>query len=132
MRLLECCGVKSVLVVEDNDAMRMFMSLALSRLGIPSDEATDGEIAIAMFLQRQYPVVFMDIQMPKIDGIAATKAIREFEKANGLPPSNIVAVTNGMYSQECREAGTSSYFEKPSTIEQVADIVRAVAPELIK
>ncbi|MBC7543432.1 MAG: response regulator [Candidatus Sericytochromatia bacterium] len=107
-----------LLVVGDNDNNLRAASRMLERLGCTVDRATDGRSAVAMAAAHPYDLIFMDCQMPDMDGYQATTAIRRLPGAVGLTP--IVALTayamNGD-RERCLAAGMSDYLCKPVTRE---------------
>jgi two-component system sensor histidine kinase/response regulator len=103
----------TILLVEDNDANRRVVRLMLTELGLEADEAASGLEAIERARRRHYDVILMDVQMPGIDGLEATRRIRTEQCGT---PSIILALTaNVMESDEarCREAGMNGYLSKP-------------------
>jgi signal transduction histidine kinase/PleD family two-component response regulator len=104
-----------VLVAEDNPVNQKVALLHLQRLGLHADIARDGREAIQAFSSKPYDIIFMDCQMPDIDGLEATRQIRQFEAGSGrrLP---IVAMTAGTVlgvREECLAAGMDDYVAKP-------------------
>jgi CheY-like chemotaxis protein/HPt (histidine-containing phosphotransfer) domain-containing protein len=104
----------TVLVVEDNVINQKVVVKMLERLGVPSTVAENGRQAVQMFEEHRYELIFMDIQMPEMDGLEATKAIR----ARQDPSSRtvIVALTaNAMQGDRdrCLQAGMDDYLAKP-------------------
>jgi signal transduction histidine kinase/PleD family two-component response regulator len=104
-----------VLVAEDNPVNQKVALLHLQRLGLHADLAKDGREAIHAFSSKSYDIIFMDCQMPDIDGLEATRQIRQFEAGSGnrLP---IVAMTAGTVlgvREECLAAGMDDYVAKP-------------------
>jgi two-component system sensor histidine kinase/response regulator len=111
-----------ILVAEDNAVNQMLLSAQLEHLGFRVDFATDGEAAVAAALETPYDLIFMDCQMPGIDGFEATRRIRESQHA-GVP---IVAVTAHVlpgYRETCLAAGMSDYLAKPALIGPLTVIV---------
>lgn len=105
-----------ILIAEDNPTNQKLAVLTLNRLGYRPDIASDGREAIAAFGSQRYDVILMDMQMPEMDGIAATERIREIEQENNLPPISIIAMTaNAMESdrKRCLDAGMSAFISKP-------------------
>jgi signal transduction histidine kinase/CheY-like chemotaxis protein len=103
----------TILLVEDNEANRRVVLLMLAELGLTADEAASGLEAVERARQRRYDVILMDVQMPDIDGLEATRRIRAGE---GDLKAIILALTaNVMESDEarCREAGMNGYLSKP-------------------
>jgi len=103
------------LVADDVDLNRDLVTAVLTPLGHRVDEAADGAEAIEAVKAANYDLVLMDIQMPGMDGLAATRAIRAMTGLSDLP---IVAMTaQALQSQweACREAGMNDYLAKPIT-----------------
>jgi CheY-like chemotaxis protein len=103
---------KTILVVEDYDDSREFMKLLLEDFGYEVTEAADGLEAVAEIIRQLPDLVLMDINMPRMDGLTATRVIRESESKTKLP---ILAVTaNGKtYSEQAIEAGCNAMIQKP-------------------
>jgi len=111
------------LVVEDDLTIRKIMCLQLKIFGLKVDHAENGVEAIRCVENRRYDVIFMDIQMPEMNGIDATAKIRDHELSNGHPPVLIVATTaGGATKQECLDAGMNDYIEKPVDIHKLIDV----------
>ena len=105
-----------VLVAEDNPVNQLVAVKMLERLGCRADVAADGVEAAAMAGRFPYDVVFMDVQMPNMDGFEATRRIRE----SGDRVLWIVAMTANAMSgdrERCLEAGMNDYVSKPITPE---------------
>ncbi len=103
-----------VLIVDDNEINRNLASLLLASHGIHVDEAKSGSRAIKKIKQEQYDMVFMDVHMPKMDGIEATKIIRELDDVNADIP--IIALTADAISERRKryiDAGMNDYLAKP-------------------
>jgi len=102
-----------VLLVEDSKLNQIVAKGILAETGVAVDVADNGEIAVAKVRERPYDIVLMDMQMPVMDGITATKAIRADARFAGLP---IVAMTaNAMASDRdaCLAAGMNDHVAKP-------------------
>jgi CheY-like chemotaxis protein len=118
-----------VLLVEDNELNREVAIGLLEEAPISIESAENGEVAVQMVNKNEYDLVLMDMQMPVMDGIAATKIIRSDPRFRRLP---IVAMTaNAMASdrQMCLEAGMSDHIAKPIDPELLfAALLRWIAP----
>lgn len=104
-----------VLLVEDNEINREIAVELLRDAGLLVDCAGDGKIACAMIADHgaDYAAVLMDVQMPRLDGISATREIREYWPADRLP---IIALTAHAYEEEqqrCLAAGMNDHLSKP-------------------
>ena len=103
-----------VLLVEDNGVNRKLATRLLEKLGHRVNEAHDGAIAVAMTAGHDYDVILMDMQMPVMDGLEATRAIRAREIDGRHVP--IIALTANAMSgdrERCLEAGMDDYVSKP-------------------
>lgn len=118
----------TVLLVEDNDVNRMVANMMLVELGCVVTEAIDGQEAVTLLVDNYYDVVFMDVQMPTLDGFAATQAIRAHEQqTNRNTPALIIAMTaNAMQgdADRCIANGMDDYIAKPINLDRLAMILR--------
>jgi signal transduction histidine kinase/DNA-binding response OmpR family regulator len=125
-------GIKHlhVLLAEDNTVNQKVALLVLRRLGIEADLAANG-IEVLEALERQsYDVVLMDVQMPEMDGIEATKRIRSDFPADRQPYILAVTAAAAELDQEsCRQSGMDAFLSKPfqpidliSALQKVADL----------
>jgi CheY-like chemotaxis protein/HPt (histidine-containing phosphotransfer) domain-containing protein len=123
----------SILVAEDNPTNQLLLVKLLERLGYAPAVVDDGAAAVAAVEQRPVDVVLMDVQMPEVDGLEATRRIRR----NGGPQPWIVAVTANTTIDDrraCETAGMDGYLGKPirpdelvSALESAAGSQRAAA-----
>lgn len=115
-----------VLVVEDNVVNQDIIIPALVRLGCRATLAEGGEEAVQAFEQGSFDLVFMDCQMPGMDGFEATRAIRDLEKAaEGRDRTPIIALTaNAMAGDRdlCLAAGMDDYVTKPFRYNDLATV----------
>ncbi len=87
------------------------------------DLAGDGQEAVDMARKAPYSAIFMDIQMPVMDGLAATKAIREWETGHEGPSLPIIALTaHAMHGdkERCTDAGMNGYLSKPVSVQSLS------------
>ncbi|BBJ94780.1 hybrid sensor histidine kinase/response regulator [Xanthomonas campestris pv. campestris] len=111
-----------ILLVEDNPVNLLVAQKLLGVLGFEADTATDGEAALSSMESTRYDMVFMDCQMPVLDGYAATRRWRAMETESGGRPIPIVAMTaNAMAGdrERCLAAGMDDYLSKPVAREQL-------------
>ena len=116
-----------VLLVEDNEVNRLVATSMLATDGHRVDVAGDGEQALGACASRRYDAILMDVQMPVMDGIEATRLIRARELADAAPRTPIIALTaNAMNGdrERCLAAGMDDFVAKPF---ERADLVRALA-----
>ncbi|MEA1675014.1 response regulator [Nitrospirillum sp. BR 11163] len=108
----------AVLLVDDNETNRAIARIMLEREGYAVDDATDGEKAVTRCAERAYDLILMDVQMPVMDGVAATRDIRAGGPCAQVP---IIAMTaNAMVGmrEEYLAAGMNDYVSKPFDQEQ--------------
>jgi PAS domain S-box-containing protein len=123
-------GGTRILLAEDNQVNARVATAQLARLGARVDWAADGLEAIEALRRGEYDVVFMDCQMPELDGFAATRQIRELESATGRRRTPIVAMTaNAMAGdrERCLEAGMDDYLAKPVHPEELSAVLGRLA-----
>lgn len=107
-----------ILVAEDNKINQKIMLNLLTRLGYQADLVADGAQAVEAALRQTYDLILMDVQMPNLDGLEATRAIREY--FSGLTQPQIFAVTAHGTTDDhakCTQAGMNGYLTKPLTKE---------------
>ena len=86
-----------VLVVEDNEINRLVATLFLSELGVEVETAENGQIALEKIYSQPYDLVLMDMQMPVMDGVTATKELRKNPQWQNLP---VIAMTANAMQQD--------------------------------
>jgi two-component system, sensor histidine kinase and response regulator len=102
-----------VLLVEDNDINQLVARELLEHIGLVVDIAGDGQVALEMVRQQDYEMILMDMQMPVMDGVTATREIRKLPGMARLP---IIAMTANAMEQDrrrCMEAGMNDVVIKP-------------------
>ncbi len=115
-----------VLVAEDNLINQKVAMINLRQLGHDVEIAVNGQMAVDMYKNGEYDIVLMDIQMPILDGLEATLAIRKYEEENDLPQIRIVAITANAMKEDkdnCLEAGMDDYISKPFRSEDLIRIL---------
>lgn len=119
-----------ILIAEDEEMNRQLFEAFLRRTPHEVDFALDGAEAVQRFQARRYDLALLDIRMPVMDGLAAVRALRQWERAQGLAPTPIYAITaNALPSDvaECRAAGFTDHMAKPFSREQLLGLTTAVA-----
>jgi CheY-like chemotaxis protein len=115
-----------VLVVEDDPVQSLLLMLFLQRFGIDACLVTDGAQAVTAVKSGTYTLVLMDVLLPVADGVAATRAIRQWERATGRAPLPIVAVTASCMKDECDlylAAGMDRVLSKPFSAREFGELV---------
>ncbi len=117
----------NVLIVEDNLINQKVIAHTLKGLGITSDLAENGELGVEMFKNNRYDMVFMDIQMPVMNGVMATKHILEYEKKYNLDHTPIVAVTTNALKGDRElylKSGMDEYIAKPISANKFVSVIK--------
>lgn len=112
-----------ILVADDNEINRKIIRIILQKLGYTCVEAENGEDALKMYQSGDYDYIFMDLDMPQMDGLETTQAIREAEN-DGKRKTEIIAVTANVSPEtrlKCRRVGMNGYLEKPITASIIKD-----------
>jgi signal transduction histidine kinase/CheY-like chemotaxis protein/ligand-binding sensor domain-containing protein len=129
-------GNLRVLVAEDNLVNQRVVLKLLEKLGVHADLAVDGSQAIAAVADRPYDLVLMDVQMPEVDGLSATRAIRSRLPADRQPAIfGLTAHATEEYRDVCLDAGMDGFLTKPLEREKLRALIaelsiRAVAQGL--
>ncbi len=122
-----------VLVVEDNSINRQLATRLLRKLGHRVDSVECGQAGVEALAMNDYDVVFMDLQMPGIDGIVATQMIRDGVRDVRDPKVPIIAMTAHVQQQDrdrCAEAGMNGFVAKPIRPEAVAEAIEQLGLEV--
>ncbi len=117
----------TVLLVEDNVVNRMIGVEMLRSLGVEVAEAEDGAQALTLIDEQRFDLVLMDIQMPVLDGYAATQQVRERESRLRLPRVPIVALTANAFDDDATQslaAGMDAHLAKPYTRGQLRELLQ--------
>ncbi len=115
-----------ILVAEDIGTNQQIVIEMIRLLGHEVEIAANGQIAVAKYLSGEYSLIFMDCQMPTMDGYEATRKIREFETEQQIQPIPIIALTAGWDQEDrdrCREAGMDGYLTKPFSISDIQNSI---------
>lgn len=125
--ILESTKKLKILVAEDNTINQRVARFIIEKLGHSIDIAENGEIAVKKFSEGNYDIVFMDIQMPVMDGIKATKNIREFENKHNLENETpIIAMTANTLKGDKEnfiESGMNDYIGKPFKATELSQLI---------
>jgi signal transduction histidine kinase/CheY-like chemotaxis protein/streptogramin lyase len=122
-----------ILIAEDNKVNQKVLSKMLIRLGSTSDIAENGKIAVEMAKTGVYDAILMDCQMPEMDGLEATAAIRRLGAARSDIP--IIGVTANAFPEErvkCIDAGMNDYLAKPVTKDDLDKMLQRWIPQSVE
>jgi signal transduction histidine kinase/ActR/RegA family two-component response regulator len=114
-----------IIVADDNLVNRKVAVSLLKQLGYRADSACDAKELIERLKHSAYDVVFMDVQMPEIDGLEATRRIRADLPSERQP--HVVAMTAAAFPEDrarCLDAGMDDYIAKPASLEDLAAVLR--------
>jgi len=114
-----------ILLAEDNLINRQVVLLYLEELGYDADVAETGNETVAQAMENQYDVVFMDVNMPELDGLEATRKIRK-TLPDGFKQPMIIGLSASASSEDLRigkEAGMDDYITKPITYDQLEECI---------
>ena len=120
---------KTVLYVEDNEYNLKMVRQLLARTSYRLIEATDGEMGVATALRETPDLILMDVQLPKLSGLDATRRLRADPKTADVP---IVVITSFALSgddQKAKDAGASAYLAKPYSPRELLQMIRNLVPE---
>jgi CheY-like chemotaxis protein/HPt (histidine-containing phosphotransfer) domain-containing protein len=120
-----------ILLAEDNVVNQKVALSLLQRLGYRADVAANGLEVLAALQRQTYDLVLMDMQMPEMDGLEATRRIRDQEPA-GLSPWIVAMTANALPGdrERCLQAGMNDYVSKPVRPEALAEALRRCQPHL--
>ncbi|HYW88368.1 MAG TPA: ATP-binding protein, partial [Chloroflexota bacterium] len=123
----------SILLAEDNVVNQKLALRLLSRMGYRADVVSDGQQVIESIARQPYDVVLMDVQMPEMDGLEATRRIVE-RWPGGKRPRIIAMTANAMVDDRaaCTAAGMDGYLSKPIRVDQLAQALAATPRRILE
>jgi CheY-like chemotaxis protein len=120
-----------ILVAEDNAVNQQLALLLLKKLGYRADAVSNGLEALDAIERQPYDVVLMDVQMPEMDGLEATRRLRS-RRPGDMTPRVVAMTANAMQGdrEACLAAGMDDYIAKPIHIEELVDVLRRTGSKL--
>lgn len=123
-----------LLLAEDNKINQKLALAVLNQLGYTADLVVNGEEAVHAVKAKTYDAILMDVQMPGMDGLEATRKIREWENATSAPRVHIIALTaNALVGDReiCLDAGMDQYLSKPIRVDALRNALRDAQSESV-
>jgi two-component system, chemotaxis family, chemotaxis protein CheY len=118
-----------ILIVDDSDTIRDLVTFTLDVLGeFELTIATDGVDGLAAFETGEYDLILSDIDMPRMDGLAMVRKIRETEKGKSIPIVMLTARETDSDKMKAKEAGADSYLVKPFEPEKLLETINKFLP----
>lgn len=119
----------TVLVVEDYDDSRYLWRVALEKHGYRVLEASDGREAVKVALRERPEIILMDLSLPIMDGLAATKRIRQAPKTRATLIIAVTAHQESNYRKQALDAGCDAYVTKPIDFDWLNDLIGQLLPK---
>jgi hypothetical protein len=130
-RVVRRSNAYRVLVAEDDPASRLLLTMLCRDVNVRVDAVADGRAAVSEAALMPYDMIFMDMQMPNVDGLSATRTIREGLGPSALTP--IIGITANASAEDvarCKVAGMNDVLEKPVSAERLYRIVGRLLAEV--
>ena len=126
-------GSLKILLAEDNVVNQLTATTMLEKLGHSVEVANNGREAVDKLAASEFDLVFMDVQMPELDGLSATKEIREGEQASGrhIPIVAMTAHAMAGDQERCLEAGMDAYTSKPIRRKAIEAVIAEIAARFL-
>ncbi|HEY0322161.1 MAG TPA: response regulator [Pyrinomonadaceae bacterium] len=116
----------TILVVEDSKDTRNVLNFSLTKNGYKVVTAVNGEEAVEVTLRERPDLILMDLNMPLMDGLAATEEIREHEELRKVPILAVTAYDTYGMKEAALEAGCTGYIKKPIDFNRLDIILRRI------
>lgn len=121
---------KRFLVVDDEKLIRFFLKEFFNIHELPVEEAVNGKEAIEKWEQQDFAAILMDIKMPEIDGLEATRIIRRREKDEGRTHTPIFAISGCTFKDfqvQCDDVGMDGFIPKPVNFDHLIEMILPLA-----
>jgi len=121
-----------VLVVDDNATNRKVVELMLAQVGAEVTACENGQEAVMAFQKEAFDVILMDLQMPVMDGLTATRAIREIERVEGRPVTPLIVLSANVAPEDraaTKEAGADAHIGKPIRADELYSTIEGALDE---
>lgn len=124
-------SAKKALIVDDDETLRFLAKRQLSALGISAVTVPDGKEALEVIgaSEEKFDIIFMDVQMPEMDGLEATRLIREKEQSDGRMRTPIIALTASREKDAALASGMDDFLFKPVLLDALRLVVKKWLPD---
>jgi CheY-like chemotaxis protein len=119
-------GRRTILIVDDFDDTRLLLKTWLQKKGFRVVEAEDGNRAVAAAEHDRPDLIIMDVEMPELDGLEATRRIRKLENFAGVPIVAVSAYGADQYREHALAAGCNEYVSTPFEPEELERLIRSL------
>jgi two-component system cell cycle response regulator DivK len=120
---------RTILLIEDNEYNRKIVRRLLGRGSYRLLEAVDGEAGVAMAVEERPDLILMDVQLPKMSGLDATRLLRAEPRTQHIPIVVITSFALGGDRERAAEAGAAAYLAKPYSPAELLALVHRFLPE---
>ena len=117
---------RTILVVDDFDDTRLLLRTWLEKKGFRVVEAENGNQAVAKAEAERPDLIIMDVEMPEMDGLSATRKIRTLKQLEGVPVLAVSAYGAAQYRQEALAAGCNEYVSTPFEPDDLEKLIRSL------
>jgi two-component system cell cycle response regulator DivK len=118
--------MKKILIVEDNHDSREIMNLFITKMGYTSIAAKNSSEAVALAEAEAPDLIFMDMQLPDVDGVQTTALIKQNPKTAGIPIVALTAWMSQLWQEKASKAGIASYLIKPTSSKTLKETIEAL------
>lgn len=117
-----------ILVVEDNPINQRLVKTLLKRMGATATCADNGKIALQKLESQSFDAILMDLSMPEMDGLTATKEIRQTQDLSEIPIIALTAHSFANFEAKCMDAGMNAFLTKPVNNSKLFDTLSRICP----
>ena len=121
-------GKRTILVADDFDDTRLLLKTWLEKKGFNIVEAENGNQAVSLAQQVRPDLIIMDMEMPELDGLAATRKIRSIRELDGIPVLAVSAYGAQQFRAEALAAGCSEYVSTPFEPDNLEQVINSFLP----
>ena len=118
-----------ILIVDDNEPIRDLLKIMCSLYNLDTECVTNGQEAVNALAKEHFEIVLMDLDMPIMGGLEATRAIRQREKERNYKRTPIIAISGTTICNPhrmCLEAGMDGFLPKPIVLSEMIDVIKSV------